>query len=83
MKKITRLVHVHPIEYEEENSKLMQKVKRELEVIGGKFDKERMLVLLNSLVKLASQNVTNRKAENIIPIYEEVTAIVQGRTDAD
>ena len=83
MKKNTRLVHATPIEYEEENSKLMQKVKSELKVIGGKFDKERMLVLSDSLVKLASQNVKNRKAENIIPIYEEVTALIQGRTEAD
>ena len=54
MAKKNRLVHVPPIEYEEENSKLMQKVKSELEVIGGKFDQERMLHLSESLVKLAS-----------------------------
>ena len=63
------------------DSKLMQKVRGELEEIREEFDVQRMLDISDDLVELANLNVKNRQTENIIPIYEEVTSLVQENID--
>ena len=63
------------------DSKLMQKVRGELEEIREEFDVQRMLDISDDLVELANLNVKNRQTENIIPIYEEVTSLVQDNID--
>ena len=71
---------VQSIDYGKD-SKLMQKVRGELEEIREEFDVQRMLDISDDLVKLANLNVKNRQTENIIPIYEEVTSLVQDNID--